>query len=173
MKIAHLDQPAFSQLRYRFSGPPHNYSIDVEPPEPPRDEIFGNWRAQAEPCFETYCYFLRKLCGVENSPTSLYRVYDWEGDLLYAGVTNQPDLRDSAHMKSKWRWGACVVYSEYFPSRVLAETAEYLVITHERPKINKKAPCVEIGRQQSDYIKRHEGYLCGDVSGWRYAEPRS
>lgn len=47
----------------------------------------------------------RPWVGVNTTDAEcvLYRYFDDEGFLIYAGITNQLNVRDETHMKSTWR----------------------------------------------------------------------
>ena len=67
----------------------------------------------------------------------LYRYYDEDGILLYAGITNNTGVRHRSHVKSKrWmQWVASSVYVKY-ESRQLAQEAEKQAIVDEKPLYN-------------------------------------
>lgn len=72
-------------------------------------------------------------------PTVLYRHYDRAGTLLYVGISNHYDNRTAQHTDDKPWWGEVDPERsevETFPNRDLAETAELLAITQERPLFN-------------------------------------
>lgn len=72
--------------------------------------------------------------------TYLYRCYDREGQLLYAGITDDWAAREKQHVKEKFWWGD-VARKELmgFKARREALWAEWAVITTCRPVYNKQA----------------------------------
>lgn len=76
----------------------------------------------------------------------LYRYFDDEGFLIYAGITNQLKERDEAHMKSFWRPFARLLCIEGFPDRYTVEAAECCVIEAENPICNSKRIAPPCGR---------------------------
>lgn len=71
--------------------------------------------------------------------TGLYRWKDDQGDLLYVGISNHPELRAQQHDQTK-DWFHLVATSdvEWFPSREDALKAEKAAIIAERPRYNKQ-----------------------------------
>ena len=71
--------------------------------------------------------------------TTLYRYFDWDGVLLYIGISNQLVQRDTAHWKkSRWRPDAAFLSVEWFPIRRLAEFCEDRAIWAESPVHNAR-----------------------------------
>lgn len=73
----------------------------------------------------------------EPERTALYRLYDGEHDLLYIGISRDPDKRFKAHAHEK-NWWHCVEYVDVtwfdsFPDARKAEDAAHL---SERPPYN-------------------------------------
>lgn len=99
LKTDTLAPAPFSQFQYKMEGSITNHDFVVLPTRSSLDELFGAWQEEPAPCFDTYCYFLRMLCGYEQTPTCLYRYYADDGGLLYVGVSNNPEYRDNEHMK--------------------------------------------------------------------------
>lgn len=69
--------------------------------------------------------------------SALYRVFNAEGALLYAGVTANPIQRAGGHQsQSDWFHEAARIEIEWFDSRADAFAAEVAVIREERPRYN-------------------------------------
>lgn len=70
-------------------------------------------------------------------PTTLYRLYDASGDLLYVGIAGNPGRRFEQHAKDK-PWWALVSYCqlEHFDSRPAAASAERQAINRDAPRFN-------------------------------------
>lgn len=70
--------------------------------------------------------------------TALYRYYDRKGELLYIGISSNPDLRLKQHTwtYSKWVRLARERRIEWFDTRVEAEAAEVAAIKAEKPRFN-------------------------------------
>jgi predicted GIY-YIG superfamily endonuclease len=70
-------------------------------------------------------------------PTALYRLRDRSGDLLYVGITENPERRYNDHAKDKSWWPDVDDRSvEWFPTRNHAIAAEAEAIHTERPRHN-------------------------------------
>lgn len=69
-------------------------------------------------------------------PNFLYRYFTGEGFLLYLGVTRSISNRDYAHLRTWWRPMADFLLVETFPTRRLAEAAEYHAFVAEQPYKN-------------------------------------
>ena len=74
----------------------------------------------------------------------LYRLRDWDGNLLYVGVTVRPHDRIVTHRRTQ-PWGHHVVDVEWeaFPNDHEARIAEHRAIANERPIYNKQRPTAE------------------------------
>lgn len=70
--------------------------------------------------------------------TALYRFYDAEDNLLYLGISYDPDGRWEAHKYWSKTWERLAVRRalEWFDTRTEALTAETAAIRAERPKFN-------------------------------------
>ncbi|MFF8589977.1 GIY-YIG nuclease family protein [Streptomyces sp. NPDC015220] len=69
--------------------------------------------------------------------TSLYRLYDAGNVLLYVGIAEDPAKRWAEHAANKTWWPNVTRRDvEWFPARELAEDAERIAITTERPAHN-------------------------------------
>lgn len=67
----------------------------------------------------------------------LYRFFDFDGLLLYVGITDNPQVRWAAHARSsKWWPQVGVVHTEWLANRSEAEAAEMAAIHHEGPVHN-------------------------------------
>lgn len=75
----------------------------------------------------------------ENVPTTLYRLFDSEGGLVYVGITSgNPLLRWKAHSHHQWWWqSVATARLEHFDSRPEAAAAELEAIRSERPSQNQ------------------------------------
>jgi hypothetical protein len=72
--------------------------------------------------------------------TALYRYFDVNGDLLYIGISINPDGRLQAHRDNHEPWVPAVASRtiEWLDSRPLALKAEEEAIKAERPRYNEK-----------------------------------
>jgi hypothetical protein len=93
----------------------------------------------------------------------LYRYFDDDGFLIYAGITNQLNARDEAHMKSTWRPYARLLCIEGFPDRYTVEAAESWVIEAEDPIFNSQRNGPDAGRiwKYPRFIDACDGLLRG------------
>jgi predicted GIY-YIG superfamily endonuclease len=74
---------------------------------------------------------------LDHSAHAVYRSYDSNGLLLYAGITCDPDSRLRAHRSSAKWVPYCADYDlTWFPDRRSALGAEAWVIRHEHPAFN-------------------------------------
>lgn len=72
-----------------------------------------------------------------NDPTTLYRMSDDKGDLLYVGIAGNPGRRFEQHRKDKPWWGeVAAITLEHYPTRAIALEAEEAAIKHEAPRHN-------------------------------------
>ena len=72
-----------------------------------------------------------------KGPTSLYRLHDAQGGLLYVGIAGNPGRRFQEHAGTKPWWGQVSWVSvEHYETRTEAEAAETEAIQTERPKYN-------------------------------------
>lgn len=69
--------------------------------------------------------------------TALYRLYDKDQDLLYVGISNNPQKRWTNHASLKTWWNL-VVHKEvqWFTSREAAEKQEREAVERERPRFD-------------------------------------
>lgn len=75
----------------------------------------------------------------ESGRTALYRLFDVTGQLLYIGISGNPDVRFGQHAGTKDWWGAVVERKiEWFNTRDEAVDAERAAIRSERPVWNSK-----------------------------------
>lgn len=73
--------------------------------------------------------------------TALYRLYDEAGELLYVGITNDPETRRTYHARQKAWWpDVCRWTVEWRATRDEAEAAEAEVIGRENPRWNTIRP---------------------------------
>lgn len=71
------------------------------------------------------------------TPTTLYRLFDSVGALLYVGIAGNPGRRFEQHAGNKPWWGdVAVVTLEHYPSREAASMAEADAIRAENPRHN-------------------------------------
>lgn len=72
--------------------------------------------------------------------TALYRLYDSENQLLYAGIATNPAQRWAMHASTQEWWPDVVMREvEWFATRAEAETAEAKAIADDGPVWNTKA----------------------------------
>lgn len=79
------------------------------------------------------------IAGSANEALWLYRWYDQEGNLIYVGLTNNPERRVASHRSRAewWPWAYRLdVTPEPIIGRVQAERVEGIVIEAERPIFN-------------------------------------
>lgn len=81
----------------------------------------------------------------QEERTALYRLYGESGQLLYVGITRNPDARWGTHSMTKPWWAEVASRAvEWHPSRSVAQRAERIAIVAERPLYNvagvSKAP---------------------------------
>jgi predicted DNA-binding transcriptional regulator AlpA/predicted GIY-YIG superfamily endonuclease len=70
--------------------------------------------------------------------TTLYRMYDASGTLLYVGISNRPLDRKGQHKSHQPWWTEIVSMTlEHYPTRQEALTAETRAIVGECPRYNK------------------------------------
>lgn len=72
--------------------------------------------------------------------TSLYRLYDSNGQLLYIGISNNPEKRFNTHRWHKgkpWRHEIASFTAKWFDTREEAEVAEIKAIRSELPLHNR------------------------------------
>jgi hypothetical protein len=70
--------------------------------------------------------------------TALYRYFDGAGDLLYVGISIDPDARWKSHLYGSAEWPklAASRTDEWFDTREAAEAAEFVAIKTEKPRFN-------------------------------------
>lgn len=72
-----------------------------------------------------------------SAPTTLYRLFDTEGALLYVGIAGNPGRRWEQHRKDKPWWGdVASTRLEHFATREEAAAAELEAIRTEDPRHN-------------------------------------
>lgn len=70
--------------------------------------------------------------------TALYRLYGESGDLLYVGISGNPEARFAQHRADKAWWPDVAVKAvEWYGSRVAAESAEEAAIKARIPRHNR------------------------------------
>lgn len=68
----------------------------------------------------------------------LYRFFDAQGNLLYVGITNDPEQRFRGHQGDKsWYHHVATAKMEHFETRAELMAAEIAAIEGEKPKYNK------------------------------------
>lgn len=83
----------------------------------------------------------RQAAYREDSPTTVYRLFDADGNLLYVGCTNGVKARFKTHQATKEWWTEVVLADlEHFPNRQQAIAAEAEAIRNEQPKYNAVTP---------------------------------
>lgn len=71
---------------------------------------------------------------INDHPTALYRLFNRDGQLLYAGITRDVQARMRAHRASKEWWPQVAEQRvEWFPNRPAAAAAEVKALRTERP----------------------------------------
>jgi predicted GIY-YIG superfamily endonuclease len=87
------------------------------------------------------------------TPTTLYRLFDVRGSLLYVGISGTTISRLNQHAADKeWFSEVVQVICEHFPSRSEAAAAELRAIRTEMPVFNRLAVSTyEQARRQTDY----------------------
>lgn len=114
--------------------------------------------------------------------TSLYRLYDEAGGLLYVGITKSVQRRWTEHETTKSWWPEVTAATlEHYPTREAALEAERAAIIAERPRHNvtharhiwvgaDQMPddCPECGGSYLPYQWRagRAEYLCGQGHTW-------
>lgn len=79
---------------------------------------------------------------------ALYRYWDGAGNLLYVGISDNPDQRDEQHSRnSEWFQFAASSDVSWFTSRDAAHEAERSTIKAERPIFNKAHN--KVGRERA------------------------
>jgi predicted GIY-YIG superfamily endonuclease len=73
---------------------------------------------------------------IEARPTSLYRLFDADGSLLYVGISYDPWRRIREHMDKTWWSQVAQARIEKLPSRGHAIDAEARAIRSEHPRWN-------------------------------------
>jgi hypothetical protein len=70
--------------------------------------------------------------------TALYRFYGADSQLLYVGISNDPEYRWKSHLYRDSKWAPLVAsrVDEWFESRAEAEAAEVAAIKAEQPRFN-------------------------------------
>lgn len=72
-----------------------------------------------------------------DTPTTLYRLFDQTGVLLYVGIAGNPGRRWEQHRADKPWWGdVATTRLEHFPTREAALSAELDAIRSENPRHN-------------------------------------
>lgn len=85
------------------------------------------------------------------TPTSLYRLYDEEGVLLYVGIAGNPGRRFEQHRGQKPWWHEVSSMSlEHFDTRDEALIAEKDAIVTEHPLYNRQHSVIVVKAQVSD-----------------------
>lgn len=73
----------------------------------------------------------------DTTPTTLYRLYDEGGDLLYVGISTRPLQRVREHSKGQTWWTEVASQTfEHYPTRQAAADAELDAIRTEHPRYN-------------------------------------
>jgi DNA-directed RNA polymerase subunit RPC12/RpoP/predicted GIY-YIG superfamily endonuclease len=69
-------------------------------------------------------------------PTSLYRLFNKAGELLYIGIAGNVGRRMGEHSEKPWWLEVASITVEHHPRRILAELAEREAIKAEHPRYN-------------------------------------
>lgn len=73
----------------------------------------------------------------QRTPTTLYRLFDADDQLIYVGIAGNPGRRFEQHRTDKPWWGqVTTIRLEHFDHRKQAEEAELRVIITEQPPMN-------------------------------------
>jgi predicted GIY-YIG superfamily endonuclease len=76
-----------------------------------------------------------------DGPTALYRLFDIDDVLIYAGISKEPTARFAAHRASKAWWAEVRrIDIQWHASRTDAAQAEIDLIRAERPRYNVAVP---------------------------------
>lgn len=76
-----------------------------------------------------------------SAPTALYRLFAASGDLLYVGISSEPERRWKQHAEDKSWWPEVHEKTvEWHQDRLAAEGAESTAIRSERPSRNIRKP---------------------------------
>lgn len=124
-----------------------------------------------------------------DTPTTLYRLFDAAGDLLYVGIAGNPGRRFEQHKKDKPWWGEVAsIRLEHFLERRAAEIAEMKAIKGEDPRYNiagkvravavnvawdrlvRLEPRVLVLEEMAKAVRRGE-YGPGCMCAWWYGQP--
>lgn len=88
-----------------------------------------------------------------SSPTSLYRFYNKDGELLYVGITSFLPRRTREHAESKAWWREVSrVEVEHFETREQAQDAERAAVLREGPEYNIAIPPGAVTPEQEIYL---------------------
>lgn len=102
--------------------------------------------------------------------TTLYRMLDEGGHLLYVGIAGNPGRRAEDHGKDKAWWpNVALMVLEHYPSRPQAEAAERLAIATERPLYNVT---YQTGKAQASAVPRRLVETVLEAFGIRRWVPR-
>lgn len=103
----------------------------------------------------------------DSSPTTLYRLYNADGGLLYVGIAGNPGRRFEQHRQDKPWWGSVAnIRLEHFPTRDAASEAELKAIRTERPAYNI------VGRSQAAASPKATNWRTYNKRGSSTAAPR-
>ena len=76
-----------------------------------------------------------------TQPVALYRAFDSDKVLLYAGISVQPGVRWQQHANEKTWWERVRLISlTWYETRKAAEKAEDQAISEEKPLFNSRIP---------------------------------
>ena len=75
-----------------------------------------------------------------NRRTCVYRAYDEDGDLLYVGISMNPDGRFAKHRSSAWWPEVDEITIQWFDGREPAKAVERRAIIEESPRYNITRP---------------------------------
>lgn len=84
---------------------------------------------------------------------ALYRFFDFEGELLYAGISKDlPTRWDWHRCRTAWYSQAQYLAVSFYPERAEAERAEAACIRREQPQFNKSRPKSRPGWRAEDDV---------------------
>lgn len=104
---------------------------------------------------------------INRQPTTLYRLFDHQGNLLYVGIAGNPGRRFAQHSGDKHWWGDVAETTlTHFDTRAEALRAEKRAIRDEHPAYNvvhSRPPAVD---RRGDILAASADDVAGMV-GWK------
>lgn len=91
--------------------------------------------------------------GVRQGRTALYRLYDSDGQLLYVGISQNPDVRWGQHSQTKPWWPSVEERKiEWHETRAAAAKAEKEVIKADQPYWNLHHAVRPLGNSEAERV---------------------